>query len=460
MKLRLWMLFSALALAIAPAKSQTLVPADVKPPLVPGPSAIIARDVLVASGDTLSSIAKRELGRTGLAPLLADFNGLVLEAPLIPGNIIRVPIHVPARGEYAEVVFAKGEVFVLRASPEPAASASVATLVTNSSPLSIPVQRSFEIIVGDIISTGSDGYVSIEFSTGSVINLQPETEAALRKLNCLPRDASCVIEIRTERGKLTSDINIRDGQPVDFRINTPYASAAVRGTVFDIDAAAGKLLVGVTDGDVDVSAASTTVAVAAGFGSVVNEGQAPSEPIALLPSPVFRRVPARMAPGDLLSWWPLADANGYDAQITNDEQGKEALATYSVTEANLGFDNLASGDYFLQLRAVDVNSLKGFLSNTRLTIADIDPSIPVVETSITRQGQEYLVTILAPPAEAAGFEIQISTEATFEDPLSVDVNSTGTAVFRVDNNQVFTRARALVDPYTVSAFGPIANSEQ
>jgi len=427
---------------------------------------IISRDVLVAEGDTMRKLAKRELGRTGFASLLAQFNGLVESAPLIPGNIIRIPIHVPARGEFAEVVFVKGDVFAQRivqaASIGAANSASnqnvSATTAAVADTISIQLQRDSEVHSGDVISTGPNGYVSIEFSSGSVVNLQPDSEATLIRLNCLPNDDSCLIEINTSRGKVTSDVQARDQQPVEFRISTPYASAAVRGTVFDIDALSDTLRVGVTEGDVDLSAQQQTVALNEGFGSVVNEGEAPAEPIALLPAPVFKRVPARVAPGDLVSWWPFADAAQYGALLSNDEAGIETLASFNVDTDAIGFESIASGDYFLILRAIDNNGLQGFTSNTRLTIAEIDPDTAAVQTTVSRQGREFLVSVIDPPINAAGFEIQISSTEQFDDPLSVDVNQNGSAVFRLDDDQVFTRARVLLDPFTVSAYGAIASS--
>lgn len=435
---------------------------------------IMSRDVLVVEDDTMRSLARRELGRTGFAPQLARFNNLVESAPLVPGNIIRIPIQVPPRGEFAEVVFVKGNAFAERIVPvDPATAAtqtanpSIAASNTStqaqissnlSDTASIPLQKNTEVYSGDVISTGPNGYISIEFSSGSVINMQPDSEAALIRLNCLPNDDSCLIEINTKRGKMTSDVDTRDDQPVDFRINTPYASAAVRGTVFDIDATSDTLRVGVTDGDVDLSAQQQSVALNEGFGSVVNEGDAPLEPIALLPAPVFRRVPARVASGDFVTWWPFADAAQYGALLSTDEAGAEALANFNVGSDSIGFESIASGDYYLILRAIDGNGLQGFTSNTRLTIADIDTNTPAVQTSVAKQGREFLVSVIDPPINATGFEIQISNNEQFDDPLSVDVDGNGSAVFRLDNDQVFTRARALLDPFTVSAFGAVASS--
>ena len=420
-------------------------------PSTPTASVIISRDVVVADGDTLSSIAARELGKAGYAPQLAEFNALVTDAPLMPGNIIRIPIHVPARGEFAQVVFVKGNVTASRTGDDLAQTSNIQSAI-------IAIERNMEVLSGDRILTGSDGYVSIEFSSGSVVNMQPDTEALLSRLNCLPGDDSCIIEIKTIKGKVTSNVERRDDQPVDFRISTPYASAAVRGTIFDIDAE-DQLLIGVTEGSVGVTASDQLVDLETGFGSVVEEGQPPSPPIALLPAPVFRRVPARVAPEDAITWWPFADAASYDALVSNDEAGNETLGTFEVDSDQIRFDTINAGEYFLLIRAIDQNGLRGFTSNIPITIAGVDTNVATVTTAVTRQGGEFLVQIVNPPTSAAGFEIQIADTEAFEDPLSVDVNSTGVAVFRLASDQVFTRARILLDPQTVSSFGGISSSD-
>lgn len=459
------LLLSSMVTAALPAHAQTDTASNSTTP-----SAIISRDVVIASGDTLASIAKRELDRAGFAPQLAEFNQLLNDAPLVPGDIIRIPIHVPGRGEFARVVFVKGKAYTERqpenpdsqatASQVPAQSGSADTAITGQYALpQKQLKRDDEITVGDTVYTGVDGFVSIEFSSGSVINLQPETEATLSRLNCLPKDDSCIIEVQALRGEVNSDVENRDSQPVDFRITTPYASAAVRGTMFDLSARPDALRVGVTEGSVGLSALNQTVDLAPGFGSLVKEGEAPGQPVELLPSPVFKRVPARLSPEDIISWWPFSLANSYEAKLSNDEQGNQTLASFSVSADNIGFDSIPAGDYFLRLRAIDSNGLQGFPANTRLTLADIDKDVVPVSTLVTKQGQEFLVQVQDPPIYAIGYEIQISPTATFEDPLSVDVNATGSAVFRLDTDQVFTRARVLLDPFTVSAFGSVGSSE-
>lgn len=395
-------------------------------------ASIISRDVIVQRGDSLRTIAKRELGSSGYAPMLAEFNEISESADLSIGQIIRLPIHVPARNEAADVVFVKGNV-----------------TGTDQNTLS----RGDRIELGDVITTGIDGFISIEFSSGSVVNLQPDTQAVLKRLNCLPNDDSCLIEINVERGELGSDVESRDGQPVEFKINTPYASAAVRGTVFDFSASDQNMVVGVTEGDVIVAAQDQEVALAEGFGSVTQEGEAPGQPIELLPPPVYRYVPTRAAAGDSITWWNLQGVNTYEAILSNDSAAIQAIADFTATDTRLEPATVPAGDYYLTIRGVDENGLQGFTSNTRLTIAAIDESLPVVTTTVEKQGNEYLVQVNDPPEEALGFEIQIANDAAFSDPLSVDVNNRGNAVFRIDQDVIYTRARILQTPISVSAFG-------
>lgn len=434
---------------------------------------IISRDLVVQDGDSFISIARQQLGKAALAPLLASYNNLPVAASLQAGDIIRIPIQIPPRGEFAEVVFVKGTVTATRRVESGTRGTGISTPMAQPvlnvtqrgfSTEVITLSRDSEVYAGDLITTSDNAYVSIAFSSDSVINLQPETVATIERLVCMETDDSCIIEINTQRGRVTSDVEARNQQPVEFRINTPYASAAVRGTVFDIDAA-DQMLVGVTEGGVDVTAQGESVELDTGFGLTVQEGEAPGEPIELIPAPVFKRVPARIAEGDTVEWWPFIDATNYQIQLSNDEAANETLSRFEVDsddivlalQDTLQDESVNAGDYFLTVRAVDTNGLLGFSSNTRVTLADIDPDIEPVNTRVLREGNDFIITVEEEerPDIAQGYEIQISSDEDFTDPLSLDVNDRGVAVFRVDTDQVFTRARVLIDPFTVSAFGEI-----
>lgn len=427
---------AALLGTVAGANAQSVGQASDDVPL----SVNIGRDVTVEDGDTLRSIALRELGRQTYASALATFNGVEIDAILVPGSTLRIPINVPNRGEVASVIFFKGAVSL------------------NGDPM----EDTATLVVGDTFSTGADGFISLEFSNGSVVNLQPESAAILQRLNCLEQDDSCVIEIETTDGSLMTDVEPRDGQPLEFRITTPYASAAVRGTVFDVQADPESLLVAVTEGTVAIAALGATVPVNEGFGSVTVAGEAPGQPVELLPAPAYRKIPGRVAIGDSVLWWALSEVDEYSATLTLDSDGVETIADTMASGDRLevaALDGVTSGEYYLSLRGIDENGLPGFISSTRLVVADIAPNLAAPVTTVTREGNDTLVSVVDPAADASGFEIQISTSDDFSDALAVDVGPTGSAVFRLSDEPVFARARQLVDPTTVSAFGPIAQEQ-
>jgi len=398
---------------------------------------IITRSVIVEEGETLRSIARREFGKSGLSSMLANFNAMKESDPVSPGQTIRIPLFTPVERQFATVIFAKGEV----------------------SKNAEPLERDDKVYLNELVKTGEDGFASLQFSSGSVINLQPLTHAKLEKLNCLESDDSCLIMLNSAQGEVSSDVQRRDGQPTEFTINTPYASAAVRGTLFEINAVETDILLGVTEGEVVVGSESNDdLPLNQGFGTVVGANTPPLDPVALLPAPVFRYIPTRAAKGDQVSWWALSDVQQYLINISTDSGGQQVVANYSETQSILAIDDLDAGEYFFNVRGIDNLGLKGVKSPTKLVIASIDEATDPVDTAISRSGNEFLVKIIDPPEAAPGYEIQVSTNAEFTDPLSVDVSNPGTAIFRLESDKIFSRARVLLDPEKVSEFGETAES--
>jgi len=413
--------------------------------LVSAPTALAAdeteirmtqREYVVKPGDTMKNIAQTELGKIGLAPHLAEFNGLTVSSVLNEGEIILIPLYGEVVKEFATIVFLKGEV---KRGGE-------------------TLDRDAEVYIDEELTTGDDGFVSMMFKSGSVINLQPNTQAKVVKLNCLDDDPTCIVEIEATKGELTSDVEKTEEQPANFRITTPYASAAVRGTVFDVEINPTGLGVGVTEGGVGLSASGKAQDLNVGFGSVTKKGKPLGQPIALLPSPVYRYIPTRAAKGDRILWWNLSDVSRYSTSLTTDKEGRAVLTSGSGVDTNFIVGDETAGDYYLNVRGIDSNGLKGFTSSTKVTVAEIDESLQPVDTDISFDGNEYLVTVKDAEENAPGYEIQVSPDPDFDDPLSVDINSQSAAIFRLETPKLYARARVLVDPKTVSAFGDISES--
>jgi len=396
------------------------------------------REITIRPGDTLTHIALRELGSAKLAERIADFNGVPLEKILKPGDAIIIPLSLPIRDEFATVLFKKGDV----------------TINGN------PVQADDEVRINDVVATGETGYTSLSFQTGTLINLQPNTVARLLVLHCQPKDDTCVIEMAADQGTLTTNVR-RDGtQPTDFRVQTPYASAAVRGTIFDIDADDTGLRIGVTEGAVELGATDSdqVVPLDTGFGSASVPGARLGGPIELLPAPVFRYVPPRIAKGDYLRWFGLTDTPEYIVQFAASPNGVGVALDTSVANDLFVFNNdsIPVGDYSVLVRGVDPNGLLGFIASSPITVADIDQALPPVNATVERSGasgNNYRVSIVEVADDAEGYEIQVASDFDFTDPVSVDIDETGVALVRLNGGKLFARARILMDRTTVGPFG-------
>ncbi len=394
----------------------------------------VTREITILPGDTLSHIALREMGSASEAVRLATANGLTLSKILRPGDTLQVPVTLPVRNEFATVIFAKGDV----------------TLNGDS------LEIDDEVRLNDRVETGTTGYASLVFSTGTLINLQPNTIARLVALHCQTGDELCVIEMAADKGALTSDVRRDGSQQTDFRVTTPYASAAVRGTRFDVDADDTGLRIGVTEGNVELAAANSDARLSLdlGFGSVTAPGGSLGQPIDLLPAPVFRFVPPRIALGDSLRWFGLTDTPEYTVQIAASPNGVGIASDERVTsDLFLLNEVIPAGDYNVVVRAVDSNGLLGFTAQSPITIAAIDDALPAVETSISRDSGDYLIEVVGAPQNTSGFEIQIATDENFSDPLSVDVDSSGVSRMRIASDVIFARTRILIDRTTVGPFG-------
>ena len=82
---------------------------------------------------------------------------------------------------------------------------------------------------GDTIVTGKKGRLVLGLSDGSQAVIAPQTTVVIQNLQQSPRTLFNVL-----RGKTRVQIEKFGGQPNPYRVNTPTAVIAVRGTIFDI----------------------------------------------------------------------------------------------------------------------------------------------------------------------------------------------------------------------------------
>jgi len=86
-----------------------------------------------------------------------------------------------------------------------------------------------QLKAGDTIVTGKNGRLVLGLSDGSQAVIAAKTTVVIKDLSQSPRTLFNVI-----RGKTRVHIEKLGGQPNPYRVNTPTAVIAVRGTIFDV----------------------------------------------------------------------------------------------------------------------------------------------------------------------------------------------------------------------------------
>lgn len=149
-----------------------------------------------------------------------------------------------------------------------------------------------QLKAGDRIVTGWQGRLVLGLSDGSQAIVGENTVVDVNDLGRSPRELFNVL-----RGKTRVHIERLGGRPNPYRINTPTAVIAVRGTLFDVIMRTNETEVFVHEGEVAVSsllAPNEIVLLTTGHMTRVRRGELPTPPAPFKPGrndDSFRRVP-------------------------------------------------------------------------------------------------------------------------------------------------------------------------
>jgi hypothetical protein len=154
------------------------------------------------------------------------------------------------------------------------ASVSGAALVSNGGQAPTAAQRGDVLFPGEEIDTRGGGHLTIELTDGSLVLVRPGSRVLLKDF----RAANTLRELfEVLLGRVRVKINHFGGKPNPYRINSPTASIAVRGTEFSVAVnGVGDTEVIVYEGLVEVTSLSNPenkVLVHPGQGVIVRPNQ-------------------------------------------------------------------------------------------------------------------------------------------------------------------------------------------
>lgn len=179
----------------------------------------------------------------------------------------------------------------------------------------IDLKRHDYLNAGDRIATGLRARLVLGLSDGSLAVVGERTVIEIRDLSSSPRELFQVL-----RGKTRVYIEKLGGRPNPYRVNTPTAVIAVRGTLFDVIVRTNETEVFVHEGEVAVSsvlAPEQMVLLSAGQMTRVRRGQSPATPSLFKPGrndDSFRRIPVTRPVDDIAD---SLDTNIEDGRLGN-----------------------------------------------------------------------------------------------------------------------------------------------
>lgn len=169
--------------------------------------------VAARQNESFTSLSMRIYGSYAFATELAVINNLPANAVFEEGQMITLPQAASKSTRGFTVIYAKGDARYKHQEN------------SQWNPLSMGVQK---LTLADELITGPDGFVSLQLSTGDVVNIQPGTRVTLNDVWCRTRVATDIHSDHLPRMPLSNPA-CSEQPPGNFRIITPYASAAVRG---------------------------------------------------------------------------------------------------------------------------------------------------------------------------------------------------------------------------------------
>ena len=180
------------------------------------------------------------------------------------------------------------------ASPSTISSPSGEVLVQKSGSTTwVAATAGMELKAGDRLKTGSDGAVLLLFFEGSTMEVKADTEILINKLSLAAGTGTTTISLQQVVGNTVNRVQKLVDSESKYEVETPAASAVVRGTIFTVIVEGdGFTIVESDEGDVWLIAGGVAKLIKAGNHSSAGVGGIPSDPLPnVTPTPVQTPAP-------------------------------------------------------------------------------------------------------------------------------------------------------------------------
>lgn len=407
----------------------------------------------IKSGDTIWDLNKEQLeGEASWLELLKK-NGISSPKSLQPGTKISIPMAlVKKHPSYGVVTKVNGDVFIATELDSPP----------------LPLKSGMILSAGDNVITGDKSSALLVFVDKSSILVQANSNITLIAVEILGKQESQTInlEIDLQQGEIEVEANPNKVDNSRYRIKTPIASTAVKGTRFYVQSDPKVSRVGVVSGSVSVGNDLGNVALPTGTGTKSEKGKAPIPPVVLLPKPVVN-IPnlIRYLPHPL-NMPTQGNASQYRFEISSSADFVNTIMDSTIEKLFSLPNSLIPGEYFIRVRGVDKQGIQGNPLVQKIII-DLLPEKPTLK-SLPENTQHTgdIIFSWETVDEADNYLFELSQNHNFSAPLyrnekiagstlTLNLLEPGDYFFRVSGLSSKSQPGKLSNIHTLHLFSPL-----
>lgn len=214
---------------------------------------------------------------------------------------------------------------------------------------------------GAALSTAGASFVTLALDNGSKVSLPSNSDMRIHRLRTYTLGGSLDYDFDIDRGSARSKVTPLQTPGDQYRMRTPKAVSAVRGTDFEMrhDDTTGTDFAEVDEGALAVGSGKTELALPAGNGLAVTSAGLIRE--ALKPAPVLTD-PKQVYTDEDVQFSVKDSDGGHYFQLSTDAGFIDAIAEARVAGTSASFGNLPDGKYFLRVRAISPSGIQGLPS--------------------------------------------------------------------------------------------------
>jgi len=360
----------------------------------------------VRPGDNLWNIAEEHLTSREYWKKLQILNQIADPERLPPGMKLRLPVPWLKRlPTTAKVVSVRGRVQALvAATGQTIELVSAQTLET-----------------GDAIRTGPESNVTLEFGDGSRVLVQANSTLDLKSLSTHGETNVVDTFLHLLQGRVESQVIPRPEAGSRYKISTPLAVSAVRGTHYRLgmDPGAEAARTEVLAGGVAFQGKKEVRLVGKGLGALAEAGKPVSLPSPLLPPPSTSTLPPVLTRVPIQLNLPASKGvRAYRVQIASDQRFESLLFDGVSAPPAVRGPDLPDGEYVLRLRGIDAKGLEGrdAYHPFRLHARPEPPFLiqPAHDSAVLEASLRFE---WAEPERAVAYHLQVAGDDSFNPPL-------------------------------------------